>query len=364
LYETTKEKGEDLVDAAHPKGSHKLEGVDGDATVETILDQHSKIVDIINKKPTGKLASSRDIINAVKKAFGSRLTNIYTQGKNEMIQALTTAKQAVTDFSQVPNLGQRYPTMNSFGAEIDKSLAAFQNFDVNEEPDLKKGGAFDSAKSAIDKCIREVNATSEEASRVKFEGHSGNSANSFQKDESGNFVHKRDPKDAAWWAKLDKVSTSLKIALNLTNKALHHFQGEQDNQGSEVLQKDIYVQLNRLSNGLRLIKNEFDALDFSKLSTMSKEDQTYVNTYKVDLSSVTNKATEVAGKFAVYTEGKTENDATFFMNYLAPYFSGTSLQKDMAAVGDIASLKAKVNELLTDYENTLDTDVKPALGLK
>lgn len=66
LYDTTGEKGEDLIDAAHPKGSHKMEGVEGDAVVETILDKHIKMLDVTNKKPTGKLASSQDIINAVK----------------------------------------------------------------------------------------------------------------------------------------------------------------------------------------------------------------------------------------------------------------------------------------------------------
>src|SRR5574338_644538 len=66
LYETSKEKGEDLVDEAHPKGSHKLEGVDGDAVIETILDNHLKMVELVNKKPTGKLASSKDVMGGVK----------------------------------------------------------------------------------------------------------------------------------------------------------------------------------------------------------------------------------------------------------------------------------------------------------
>ncbi|MGE3319978.1 MAG: hypothetical protein AB7I18_11855 [Candidatus Berkiella sp.] len=69
LYETSKEKGEDLVDEAHPKGSHKLEGVDGDAVIETILDNHLKMVELVNKKPTGKLASSKDVMGAVKKVL-------------------------------------------------------------------------------------------------------------------------------------------------------------------------------------------------------------------------------------------------------------------------------------------------------
>jgi hypothetical protein len=67
LYETSKEKGEDLVQSAHPKGSHKLEGVEGDeATIEDILDQHLKMMKSVEKKPTGKLSSSRAILNAVK----------------------------------------------------------------------------------------------------------------------------------------------------------------------------------------------------------------------------------------------------------------------------------------------------------
>lgn len=70
LYETSKETGEDLIDFAHPKGSHKLEGVDGtEAVFETILDQHLKSVKMIEKMPTGKLASHKDILGAVKKAL-------------------------------------------------------------------------------------------------------------------------------------------------------------------------------------------------------------------------------------------------------------------------------------------------------
>lgn len=68
LYETSSEKGEDLVDAAHPKGSHKLEDVAGDdlAVVETIIDQHLKHLKMIDKTPTGKLANNNQILSAVK----------------------------------------------------------------------------------------------------------------------------------------------------------------------------------------------------------------------------------------------------------------------------------------------------------
>lgn len=70
LYETSKETGEDLVQSAHPKGSHKLEGVDSDeATIEDILDQHSKSVEMVNKKPTGKLSTAAQLVREVKRAL-------------------------------------------------------------------------------------------------------------------------------------------------------------------------------------------------------------------------------------------------------------------------------------------------------
>jgi len=66
LYETSKESGEDLVDSAHPQGSHKLEGVEGDCVIETIIDQHLQHLKMIDKKPTGKLSNSKSIINSAK----------------------------------------------------------------------------------------------------------------------------------------------------------------------------------------------------------------------------------------------------------------------------------------------------------
>lgn len=69
LYQTSKEKGEDLVDAAHPHGSHKLEGVEGDSVIETILDQQMKDLEIVNKTPSGKL-SKAEAINKVKVVLG------------------------------------------------------------------------------------------------------------------------------------------------------------------------------------------------------------------------------------------------------------------------------------------------------
>lgn len=70
FYETSKETGEDLVDEAHPDGSHKMEGMQGDATFETIVDQKEIIRKKIDKMPTGKLTTAGNIMNAVKNALG------------------------------------------------------------------------------------------------------------------------------------------------------------------------------------------------------------------------------------------------------------------------------------------------------
>lgn len=71
LYDSTGETGEDLIDFAHPKGSHKMEDVAGDATFHTIVDKHLKMLNVVNKEPKGKLAANKDILNAVRIALGA-----------------------------------------------------------------------------------------------------------------------------------------------------------------------------------------------------------------------------------------------------------------------------------------------------
>ena len=65
LYDVSKETGEDVVNQAHPEGSHDLKGVEGDATIETILERSKKIQKAILKEPTGKLAA-KDALNVAR----------------------------------------------------------------------------------------------------------------------------------------------------------------------------------------------------------------------------------------------------------------------------------------------------------
>ena len=96
LYETSKETGEDLLQTAHPDGSHKLEGLEGDALVEDLLEKHEKIMSVVNKnKPSGKLSSSAQTINEVKKALGQFAQHTETPSGGEGGQqapAPTTSK--------------------------------------------------------------------------------------------------------------------------------------------------------------------------------------------------------------------------------------------------------------------------------
>lgn len=58
LYRVFDEDGEDLINAAHPDGEVKVEDAqDGHGIVETVVTEHNKLLDKVNKTPTGKLAS-------------------------------------------------------------------------------------------------------------------------------------------------------------------------------------------------------------------------------------------------------------------------------------------------------------------
>jgi hypothetical protein len=126
LYETSKEKGEDQIHAAHPDGSHKLEGMDTDeATFEDILDQHAKIIQVMDKKPSGKLSSAVQVLNSVKKVLGQKnLDAIIASKINEVKQHWAQVDKIIKEeggLSYVPEIGRgiEYSTL-SYG--ISKSL--------------------------------------------------------------------------------------------------------------------------------------------------------------------------------------------------------------------------------------------------
>lgn len=70
LYEVSKEKGEDLVDFAHPEGGHVFEDVGGKPKVMTILERQEAMKKVVNKEPSGKLSVAQ-AIRAVKNIFAT-----------------------------------------------------------------------------------------------------------------------------------------------------------------------------------------------------------------------------------------------------------------------------------------------------
>lgn len=111
-YETSKETGEDLVDQAHPKGSVQVG--DGEyGIVETIVDQQLKTLKILDKKPTGKLASAKDIINAVKISLADEADEMAELERFRKLKAL----RSTAAINEVKKIGVTINTIQEFVSE-------------------------------------------------------------------------------------------------------------------------------------------------------------------------------------------------------------------------------------------------------
>lgn len=114
MYETSPEKGEDLVHAAHPKGSHKLEGVDAEndgAVFEDILDQMAKSIEMVNKKPTGKLSEAQKAIQAVKVTLGATpldLNSLYAQAQDALEKYRSVASTIADKMGEGTDYNEQY----------------------------------------------------------------------------------------------------------------------------------------------------------------------------------------------------------------------------------------------------------------
>ena len=109
LYDTHGETGDDLINAAHPDGSHQMKDVDGDAMIETILDKHKAMKRMIEKEPTGKQGSVKKLADIVKSA-----------GKINNKDAINAIKIVLGQDAQEPA-----PNLNSLYAEANNSLERF-----------------------------------------------------------------------------------------------------------------------------------------------------------------------------------------------------------------------------------------------
>ncbi len=86
LYRAIDEDGEDLLQFAHPKGSTKMHPAkDNHGDVEDLLDQHEKILKVVNKTPTGKYAS---VVNKIAMDLGiKKKAEINDFGKMDAVES-------------------------------------------------------------------------------------------------------------------------------------------------------------------------------------------------------------------------------------------------------------------------------------
>lgn len=176
LYRAHDEDGEDLVERAHPDGDVNMgDGEHGD--VETIVSQHKKIVDVIQKDPKGKLA---EYIASCKVALGQDVkkkpgAESYTQlqglpsvnyeAPEQQFSKGDVANYVLINGSLNKHL-HKYSGVMSKLEELKKLIAPFQNAEV---PDTTKTalnqimsfiknivGASTQSFSAVDKKAKSI----------------------------------------------------------------------------------------------------------------------------------------------------------------------------------------------------------------
>lgn len=159
LYETFPEKGEDLIHAAHPKGSHKLEGIDAadeGSVVEDILDQYAKSLEMVNKRPTGKL-SSAEAIKAVKVTLGATPL-VLAQVQSPPKATLDLSKLSAEQLEQLINSNvQEVINVVDEAADRVKDEITFYSADivpkVNAIKEAAKNTTLDNLKEIADKIL-------------------------------------------------------------------------------------------------------------------------------------------------------------------------------------------------------------------
>jgi len=159
LYDIHKETGEDVVDQAHPDGSHKLEGVDGDSTFETILDQHEMIKKVVEKNPTGKLSNNKDILKAVKVALGQNnppatkaSIELYKIKQNFIATTTSLILYANQTLPHLPNQnspGDWIPFMIGDEEKYEAFMAALQNLKTASTSADSYFSDIDTAKKSV-----------------------------------------------------------------------------------------------------------------------------------------------------------------------------------------------------------------------
>lgn len=112
IYETSKETGEDVLEQAHPDGSHKLEDVDSDeAVVEDLIDKHEKIEDVATEESDGKLSDAASVIASVKTVLGQLVAP--KESEQELYNTLNERMNQIIS----PLLGYAVTALKTYGGD-------------------------------------------------------------------------------------------------------------------------------------------------------------------------------------------------------------------------------------------------------
>ncbi len=218
LYETSKETGEDVVDQAHPKGSHTL---DGGHKVLTIVDQKKEIEQVVNKKPTGKFASNNEIINAVKLVFAAEtslqfvseflvphlnaaLTELQKNKDNRSVNALTSIKSLIDSVSRLTEatLASEINRVGEAASKIREELVLYSN--------EVKGDFFGDDHLNAERALIDIGSAVSDCDKIK---------RALKIESASTERHSKVPKFLAEVAKeLKNVDTMTKLVNTLTDE--------------------------------------------------------------------------------------------------------------------------------------------------
>ena len=124
LYNVHKDDLEDMVEFAHDEDVEVVKTKDGLGTVRNIVDRHKEIVDIINRKSTGKLAS---VVGSV-----GKLLKVANEEYNELTQSVEFIKQKI---DQISNTALAFASSDDVYPSIKyyNNIASFAQMAINIE---------------------------------------------------------------------------------------------------------------------------------------------------------------------------------------------------------------------------------------
>lgn len=186
IYDVSGEEGKDLVDAAHPDGSHKMEGMEGDAVIETILDQHLKDKEMVEKKPSGKLADAASILRAVKVVLAGpeedklaalmdmvrrRAQTIATLTESELTVSWSGFSEGIAQYSQNPTIDNLKKIQNIMSKQTSRLKPGIA-FGVSEDTWAKVAPQINSINNAVSQALT-IRMQMQEAAGQRLLGDEG-----------------------------------------------------------------------------------------------------------------------------------------------------------------------------------------------